>query len=80
MIEFLRNYIENSLTNWINGAKHILELKHPNMRLTFLALALIMENIERTIEENRTVLLNATTSLPIPKFMQLRELQTWEMS
>ena len=69
LVEFYRNYVENSLTSWVNLAKHILESRHRNAKLTFLALALLMENIDRTVGDDRVLLLNASTTLEVPRFM-----------
>jgi hypothetical protein len=80
LIEFLRNYIENSLTSWLNLAKHIIDLGHPNTRLTFLALALLLENVDQTLQHENTVYLNGGIALAVPEYMKLRELQTWTMS
>jgi len=66
--------------NWINLAKQILDSSYSSRRLKFLSLAVLMENIDRTIEDDRNVLINACFALSMPAFMQCREMQSWPMS
>jgi serine/threonine protein kinase len=80
LIEFLRNYLENSLTTWLNLAKHLIDLGHHNARLTFLALAVILENVDQTMQTERRVVLNGGNAVTVPHYMKLREMQSWEMS
>jgi hypothetical protein len=79
-IEFIKNYIENNITSWINLAKHVLDLQYSNRRLTFISLALLLENIDKTLSSSYSFLINANKLIEVPKYMELRNLQTWEMS
>lgn len=79
-IEFVKGYIENSLTGWANLARHVLDMRFANRRLTFLALALLLENIDSALTAPYTILVNAGRLVTLPKYMELRGVQTWEMS
>lgn len=57
--EFVKGYIENNLTGWANLARHVLDLRSPNPRLAFLALALLLENIDSALNAPYAVLVNA---------------------
>ena len=70
LIDFLRNYIENSLTTWLNLAKHLIDLQHPNQRLLFLALAVILENVDQSMKAERTLILNAGPVVVLPPYMK----------
>lgn len=78
--EFIKGYIENSLTGWANLARHVIDLALPNRRLAFLALALLLQNIDNALTAPYTVLVNAARLLQLPKYMDLRTVQSWEMS
>ena len=57
-----------------------MDCKQPNRRLSFLALALLLQNIDEALSENTQVLLNANRVIRMPTYMELRQLQTWPMS
>jgi hypothetical protein len=76
----VKGYIESSLMSWANLARRVLDLRFPNRRLTFLALALLLENIDSALTAPYAVLVNANRLVQLPKYMELRNVQTWEMS
>jgi hypothetical protein len=69
--------MENSLTSWINLAKYFIDQKYKNTRLTFLALAILLENVDRTLTAGRTLILNAERSITIEGYLSFRRLQSW---
>jgi hypothetical protein len=42
LFEFVRSYLENSLTSWVNVSRLLLDLNYSNRKLTALALALLL--------------------------------------
>ena len=55
-------------------------MAHYNGRLTFLALAVILENVDQSLKSERTVQLNGGPTITLPDYMRLRDLQSWPMS
>ena len=78
--EFILNYIQNNIALWVNFARGVIDLQYSNKALTLLALALLLENIDQILTSSFVVLINANKQIEVPRYVELRALQTWEMS
>lgn len=80
LFEFVRSYLENSLTSWVNISRLLLDLNYGNRRLTSLALALLLDNIKKALSSTLVLMVNERRELTTPDYLGLRQLQTWPMS
>lgn len=80
VIEHIKNGVESKLMYWINLGKKIMGLNYYNTKLTFLSLAIILDNIERFLENEMEVNINKVKKIVFPAYNHMRGLQKWEMS
>ena len=65
---------------WVNLAKKIMSFENSPPRLVFFALAILLENLRLFLASEVKVEVNWTHKICFPKYMELRDLQKWEMS
>lgn len=80
IIEHVKNGVESKLIYWFNLAKKIMGFNYYNTKVIFLSLGIILDNIERYLQNEAEVYINGSRKLVFPEYSKLRELQKWEMS
>lgn len=65
---------------WVNLGKKIIDLNYLNEKLTYFTILGILDNIDRIMGMDFEVVINSKKIIKLPKYMMLREFQTWEMS
>ncbi len=80
MIDFVKDTVENELMYWVNLGKKIIDMNYLNEKLTYFAIMGILDNINRILDMEFEVVINSKKIFKLPKYMELRELQTWEIS
>lgn len=80
LIEHVKNGIETRLMFWVNLGKKIMSFNYYNTKLTFLSLAIILDNIDQTLSSLVRVDINKVRRVDFPVYMKMRDLQKWEMS
>jgi hypothetical protein len=64
----------------VNLGKKIIGFNFYNTKLSYLGLAMIMDNIEQCLEHEMVVEVNRNRKIRFPAYAHLRQLQTWEMN
>lgn len=77
IIEHVKNGVETKLMYWVNLGKKIMGFNYYNVKLTFLSLAIILDNIERFIKHETEVRINKVRKIVFPEYMRMRDLQKW---
>ena len=65
---------------WVNLGKKIIDMNYLNEKLTCLSIMGILDNINIILGMEFEIVINSKRILKLPKYMELRELHTWEMS
>ena len=65
---------------WVNLGKKIIDLNYFNEKLTHLSILVVLDNINIIFNMQIQVVINSKKILKLPNYMELRQIQTWEMS
>lgn len=65
---------------WINVGKKIMSMEYHNLRLNFLGVAVIMQNLEKYKTCNFILHANENRKIVFNSYNEIRKLQKWEMS
>lgn len=80
IIEHVKNGVESKLMYWVNLAKKIMGFNYYNTKLIFLSLGIILDNIERFLQNQPEVCINHSRKIVFPVYRKMRDLQKWQMS
>jgi hypothetical protein len=62
---------------WVNLGKKILDMNYQNEKLNILSIFVILDNINIIFNLEIEAVINSKKILKLPKYMSLRDLQTW---